>query len=242
MAGSKHKLRATQLATKTPGIISDGDGLYLRTTKSKSGSLSRSWVFIYHISKRRRELGLGACGAGTAPVSLARAREKAGEARTLLARDIDPIEAKRRSQGAKSFGQMADEFFAAKSPGWSNANHRRQWERTLTVVCAPIRSLAVDKVDTEDVLGILRPIWTVTPEVGRRVRLRIESVLDYARSLGFRSGDNAARGKGHIFSLLAAHSQAKQHMTALPYAELPAFWKIYREYPAREPRLSGLQF
>lgn len=221
----KHKLRATQLNTRSAGLLGDGDGLYLRTTKSKSGTLSRSWIFIYHTNKRRRELGLGSYGSGTAPVSLALARQKAEVARTMLANGVDPIEAKRRSQGVKSFGDVADSFFQAKSPGWGNANHRRQWERTLTVVCVPIRKLAIDKVGTEDVLAILRPIWTTTPEAAFRVRLRIEAVLDYARSLGLRAGDNPARGKGHINNLLAKQDRTPRHMEALPYSEMPSFWK-----------------
>jgi integrase len=221
----KHKLRATQLNTSSAGVLGDGHGLYLRTTKSKAATLSRSWIFVYHSNKRRRELGLGSYGAGTAPVSLARAREKAEAARTLLGNGIDPIEAKRRSQRVKTFGEVADSFFEAKSAGWSNANHRRQWERTLTVVCVPTRKLAIDKVTTDDVLAILRPTWTTTPEAAFRVRLRIEAVLDYARSLGLRSGDNPARGKGHINNLLAKQDRTPQHMEALPYVDMPAFWK-----------------
>jgi integrase len=170
-------------------------------------------------------MGLGSYGTGTAPVSLARAREKATDARNLLANGVDPLDAKRRSQGSKTFAQVADDFVAAKSPGWSNANHRRQWVRSLTEVCAPIRSLGVDKVETADVLAILRPIWTTTPETAFRVRLRIEAVLDYAKSLGLRSGDNPARGKGHINNLLAKQDRTIKHMKALPYPDMPSFWK-----------------
>jgi integrase len=231
LSGGRHRLKTTQLSTKQPGIISDGDGLYLRTTASKSSGLTRSWVFVYHTSGKRRELGLGAFGAGTRPVTLAIARLRAQEAREMLVSGIDPIEAKRRAQGVKSFGNVADDFLNAKRPGWSNKNHVRQWERSLTEVCASIRPKAVDKVDTEDVLSILRPIWTETPEVGRRVRLRIEAVLDFARAMGLRTGDNPARGKGHILNLLAAHDRTKKHLAALPYADLPAFWKRLVEAP-----------
>lgn len=223
MAG-KHRLKVTQLATKAPGMLSDGDGLYLRTTRTRAGNLARSWVFVFHQQGRRREIGLGAYGSGAAPVSLALARQKADQVRDQLANGLDPIAEKRKAAGIPTFGIVADEFFETKKPGWSNANHVRQWERTLTVVCKPIRSKSVDQVTTEDVLSILRPIWLETPEVGRRVRVRIESVLEYAKSKELRSGDNPARGKGHIFDLLAKQSDTKKHLDALPHSDMPAFW------------------
>ncbi|WP_236020712.1 tyrosine-type recombinase/integrase [Devosia sediminis] len=132
-------------------------------------------------------------------------------------------------QGIQNFGQVADDFLDAKRPGWSNDNHVRQWERTLKEVCKPLRSIAIDKVETDDVLSILRPIWTEMPEHARRVRMRIESVLDYAGSKGLRSALNPARGKGHIHNLLAAQDKTKKHMIALPYADLPAFWQRLAE-------------
>lgn len=221
----RHKLKAAQLATKKAGLLGDGDGLYLRTTVTAAGNLSRSWIFIYSFQGKRREMGLGSFGSGTAPVSLPRAREKAQLARELLANDTDPLLAKKRAQGVQNFGQVADDYLDSKRPGWSNANHIRQWERTLDEVCQPIRKLAIDKVDTEDVLQILKPLWSETPEHARRVRMRIEAVLDFARAKGLRSGDNPARGRGHIHNLLSAHDRAVKHMRALPYPDMPGFWK-----------------
>jgi integrase len=221
----KHKLRATQLNTTQRGLLGDGEGLYLKTTVTKAGTFSRSWVFVYHWQGRHREMGLGSYGSGTAPVSLSLAREKAQAARQLLAAGIDPISDRRKTRGSQTFGEVADDFFKAKKPGWSNANHIRQWERTLTVVCKPIRQKPIDQVNTEDVLSILRPIWLETPEVARRVRVRIEAVLTYAQSKELRTGENPARGRGHIFSLLAKQSDKTKHLDALPYADMPKFWK-----------------
>jgi integrase len=57
------------------------------------------------------------------------------------------------------------------------------------------------------------------------VRGRIESVLDWATVRGHRSGENPARWRGHLESLLAKPSRiAKvEHHKALPYRELPDF-------------------
>jgi len=55
------------------------------------------------------------------------------------------------------------------------------------------------------VLKILEPIWTTIPETASRLRSRIELVLDYAVARGYREeGENPARWKGHLKSLLPA--------------------------------------
>jgi integrase len=72
---------------------------------------------------------------------------------------------------------------------------------------------------------VLRPIWTEKSETASRLRGRIEKVLDYARALGLRNGDNPARWKGHLDNLLANPNKVapvKNH-PALPWREIGAF-------------------
>jgi hypothetical protein len=77
-----------------PGIYSDGDGLFLRV---RDGG-SKQFLFIYRRGKTRSELGLGGYGQGTAPVSLALAREKATQSATSLrAASIPQRNANRRA-------------------------------------------------------------------------------------------------------------------------------------------------
>src|SRR6266542_6137764 len=82
------KLTARQVQTlTTPGYFGDGFGLYLQVRQAgpKAGSTATKR------NGRRRDLGFG----GVAAVSLAEARERAADARRLLVRGIDPIEARR---------------------------------------------------------------------------------------------------------------------------------------------------
>ena len=65
-------------------------------------------------------------------------------------------------------------------------------------------------IDTAAVIGVLRPIWTEKTETASRVRQRIEAVLDYAKALGRRSGENPARWKGHLDHLLPEPSKVSQ--------------------------------
>jgi integrase len=57
------------------------------------------------------------------------------------------------------------------------------------------------------------------------VRGRIESVLDWAKARGYRAGENPARWRGHLDSLLPARGKVRkvEHHPALPYDELADF-------------------
>jgi len=81
------------------GRHSDGGGLYLNVTSTGS----KSFVFMWVRSGRRREMGLGSFPA----VSLKAARDKAHECRRLLAEGLDPI-AERHREREKTFGECAD--------------------------------------------------------------------------------------------------------------------------------------
>lgn len=67
---------------------------------------------------------------------------------------------------------------------WSNDKTRWQWKTALTKRCAPIREIQVANIETTDVLKILNPIWTEIADTAARTRMRIESVLDYAKAKG----------------------------------------------------------
>ena len=64
---------------------------------------------------------------------------------------------------------------------------------------------------------VLEPIWTTKNETASRLRGRIESILDYAGSQGWRTGDNPARWRGHLDNLLAAPGKVArvEHYMAL---------------------------
>ena len=79
-------------------------------------------------------------------------------------------------------------------------------------------------------LKVLQPIWSTKSETAHRVRGRVESILDWAKVAGHRSGENPARWKGHLDHLLPARGKVHKvkHHTALPYAELSTFMRDLR--------------
>jgi integrase len=109
-------------------------------------------------------------------------------------------------------------------PSWRNHKHAAQWEMTLREYAAPLRRLPVDKITTDDVLSVLKPLWSDKPETGSRLRGRIERVLDASKAQGLRSGENPARWRGHLDQLLPKLQRlTRGHHAAMGYAELPAF-------------------
>jgi integrase len=158
-------------------------------------------------------------------VLLARARELAREARGNLAEGINPKNARKPSEGA-TFAECADQVIEAMRPSWRNEKHAAQWEMTLREYAAPLRRLPVDKVGTDDVLSVLKPLWNDKPETASRLRGRIERVLDAAKAKGLRSGENPARWRGHLDQLLPKRQRlTRGHHAAMPYADVPAFMK-----------------
>jgi integrase len=213
------------------GFHCDGGGLYLSARPLRGGEgVTRSWIFRYRRLGRLRDLGLGP----TTTVGLAAARERARAARQKLLDGVDPIEERRAAKVASavtaarrmSFEECADSYIEANRSGWKNAKHADQWRSTLLTYAYPvIGALPVDVVEVVHVMKILEPIWSTKTETASRVRGRIEKILDRAKALKLRSGENPARWVGHLDQLLPKKSQVApvENHPALPYAQLPEF-------------------
>src|SRR5688572_29061531 len=99
MARPIHRLKALDVERKSkPGYYADGGGLYLQISPSKT----KSWIFRFALKKRTREMGLGPFPG----VSLAQARQKAADARSLTAEGKDPIEEKRAREAAEAAEEL----------------------------------------------------------------------------------------------------------------------------------------
>jgi integrase len=221
-------------ATTAPGLYPDGAGLYLQVT----GPAAKSWLYRYTLRGRQRWAGLGsALGGG---LSLANARSRRDDMKAQVKRGDDPVEARRQEAVDRkltetrsiTFREAAFQCIAAMRPGWDNPKHANQWDSTLRTYAYPvIGALPVAVVDTQAVLKILQPIWSTKTETAKRLRGRIERVLDWATSAGFRTGENPARWRGHMDNLLAKPSKlrAVEHHAALPYGKIGGFMAELRE-------------
>lgn len=226
---ARHKLTDSKIRSLTAGIHSDGDGLYIRVQPSGT----RSWCFIWRRYGARREIGLGPYGSGARHVSLATARAKAEEARAIIGAGGDPKTdmAERKAAAAiVTFGKVADEYIATMKPKWRGRSTLAAWERFAQTYASAIRKVPVDKLSTDDVVRVLRPLWHDKIETATKVRERIKLVCDHAKARGLRSGDNPAAWKGHLDQILPAHSKLdRSHHAAMDHVDVPAFLNRLRD-------------
>ena len=144
------------------------------------------------------------------------ARKKRDAAYGLVVDGIDPIEERKarkakqavESARALTFKECAVQYIAAQEPGWKSAKHAAQWTSTLETYAYPIiGSLPVASINKALVLKVLNPIWSTKTETASRVRGRIEKILDWARSLDLREGENPAVARASWTSCIPAKSQ-----------------------------------
>lgn len=231
MARSVNKLSALSIQKiAKAGQYGDGNGLYLIVDPSGA----KRWLYIFRWEGKHKEMGLG----GFPGVSLAEAREKAIDARRLVRDRTNPIEARKRERAAsqssassaQTFGEFADTWVRSIISEFRNEKHRWQWTQTLKVYAAALSPLPINCVETEHVLDVLRPIWTTKHDTASRLRGRIERVLDAAKVMGLRTGENPARWRGHLDKLLTKRIRLNRgHHPALPYQDMPAFMVELRE-------------
>ncbi|HBO5142466.1 tyrosine-type recombinase/integrase [Pseudomonas aeruginosa] len=195
-----------------PGSYQDGRGLILRV----SATLRKRWVYRYMLAKQRHDLALGTYPA----LSLRDARLEADKYRLDIARGLDPAAERAKAKAAKAsitttsntFRSLAERYIRTHSASWSKKHHQ-QWQNSLAKHVYPvIGGFRIAEVDTDDVLDTLTPIWNKIPVTANRIRNRIELVLDAAKALKLRQGENPARWRGHLDKLLP-----KQSHTVAPF-------------------------
>ena len=241
MARSINRLSdRTVKSVSTPGRHGDGGNLFLIVDHLRAGAEpgtkpAKRWAFIFRWDGKLKEMGLGSLTA----VSLGEARRLAGELRAMLAKNVNPIEARREAErkraAGRTFGDVAKQYHEAHKGAWKSRKVEKQWLPGLESYCGPIWSKPVETITTDDILNILRPIWTAKAETGRRTRGRIEAVLDAARARGLIDKDraNPATWRGHLSHLLPKSQKLQRgHHAALPYAEVAGFVRELRQREA----------
>jgi integrase len=210
--------------------LSDGGGL--RLDVDRNGNRSFVFRFTSPVTGKERFMGLGP----VRDVTLAQARDAAAEARALIRERKDPIEHRQQERTAArveasraiTFKAYAEQFISGREASWKNPRHRQAWRNSLRDYAYPvIGHMPIADVDTAAVLQVLRPIWSTKTETASRVRGRIEAILSAAKVEELRTGDNPGLWRGHLAEILPSKKKVRavEHHPALPYPEMPAFWK-----------------
>jgi hypothetical protein len=148
------KLTATAVKNAKPGRHTDGEGMYLLVTETGQ----KYWRFDYRFLGKYKTLALGVYPA----TSLALARSKRLEARTLLANSIDPSVEKRL---AKVKAKLAhNNTFQAVTEKWLETTSSQRKAITDAKlkswlkrdVLPQLGQVPVDEIKTTDVLKVLR--------------------------------------------------------------------------------------
>jgi integrase len=247
--GDRLKAGEVPRLCRVNGMHPDGRGLYLCVTSPGAAS----WVFRYMLDGKAHMMGLGPFP----DVSLRQARQAAERARSLKAQRIDPIDQRRaQRKGATSaastakvttFKAAAERFIKSKQSGWKHQGKTAgQWRAAFRDWVYPIiGEISVAEVDFQSVLAVLTQrvkggegrFWEVRPETASRCRSRIQSVLDFAKVMGERSGDNPARWTELKFILPKRRDvRSIVHHGAMPHERLPRYLATLRTSSALSAR------
>jgi len=201
-------------------------GLYLQVTPTES----KSWLLRAMVGTKRRDIGLG----GFPEVTLAQAREKARETKEAIRNGIDPVEQRREAQRALvavqlanvTFSEASDRCIKLKAKEFSNPRQEEQWRSSLETYAMPIiGNIPVAEIELPHIKRVLDPIWETKTETANRVRSRIENILGWAATHGYRSIENPAQWKGFLDKVYPSPSKLKKekHHEAMAIQELPEF-------------------
>ena len=217
MARGSNKLTAVRVAKlKTPGRYGDGLGLWLQVAEGGT----KSWLFRYTRHGKAHQMGLGALHT----VSLAEARERARQARQVILDGEDPLELRRkqrdnaRAEGTERmlFRDAVQRFLDLHETGWKNTKHRQQWRNTLETYAYPtLGNRPITAIDGAVIAETLAPIWMNKPETARRVKQRIERIIQWVKD---------GQPLPHTRAI-----RPVQHHAAMPFAEVPGFVAELRE-------------
>jgi integrase len=185
----------------------DGGGLFLLVKPTGS----KLWRMKYRFGGTEKLLSLGIYPQTT----LTEARQKRAEARVLLAKEIDPGDAKKAQKAAESedqdtFESIAREWHLKFSPTWA-ASHADKIIRRLELYIFPwVGKMPIRSVSAPQLLACLRRLENKgTLDTAHRAKQNCGQVFRYAIATGRADRDPTPDLRG---ALPAIH---KQHYAAL---------------------------
>jgi Arm DNA-binding domain/Phage integrase central domain len=185
---------------------SDSEGLYLLVTPEGS----RLWHLAYRFVGKQKTLALGPYPV----VTLAMAREARVEAKRLLAQGVDPSEKrkadKRTAAAARTFGEVADEWFDTKREPEEKSEATLKRDRWLKgewkseIGHRPIGEIGhrpIGEIEPPELLGALRKVEACKHyETASRMRTLASQVFRFGIASGYCQRDMAADLKDALTS------------------------------------------
>lgn len=211
------KLTATKVKSSKPQDkpykLSDGGGLYLLVNPSGS----KYWRMKYRYDGKEKTLSIGVYP----DASLSYARKTTLAARVALVEGSDPGRLKKLEKlkrQSNSFAEIAKEWWNNKKGGWSEKHAKRVWKSIENEIIPIIGNVAIHDIVTTECLDVIRKVEKRGAlDVASRVKQRLESIFNYAISIGKITHNPTSPLTG----VIAVRKTV--HMKALPTRELPKF-------------------
>ncbi|HGK4840566.1 TPA: tyrosine-type recombinase/integrase [Kluyvera georgiana] len=199
-----------------PYTLNDGMGLSLLIDTAGS----KGWRYRYRFAGKPKMISFGVYG----DVSLAQARAKRDEARSMLAKGINPSEARKAEKIAlqfaheNSFEAVAREWHGSKKATWSLGYAKEVLNCMEKDIFPFIGQRPIELIEPLELLTVLKKIEKRGAlEQTSKIRRRCGEVLRYAVATG-RAKYNFAPDLA-----IALNKPEKQHFPFLTESELPDF-------------------
>jgi len=235
---------------REPGRYPDGDRLWLVVRPNGR----RDWFFRYTApGGRKRDMSLGNADV----VGLAEARTAAAAARALLAAEppVDPLEVRqdreqaareaerqrrlRKTVDARPLARAARAHHESIEAQFRNAKHRSQWIHSLEQhVPVTLWNKPIAEIGPGELIDAMAEPERKVPETGRRIRQRINAVLDHAVVREWLPR-NPMQGVAREVRKAVGRRKAG-HFAALPYNEAAAFMSALRDQDGLAARVLEL--
>src|SRR6056297_2216171 len=220
MARTMHRLSAANLRGKPPGKYADGNGLWLY----KRHDDGAQWVLRYTIFSRRHEMGLGRFP----DVSLKEAREEAEKWRAVVRQGKDAIKERERQRREAERNMhllcdIAKDAFESRKGDLKGDGKAGRWFTPLELHVLPkLGRMPVSQIDQRDIRDTLAPIWHTKADTARKAMNRLGICMRHAAALGL---DVDLQATEKAKALLGQQRHKAQNIPALPWQEVPAFYR-----------------
>ncbi len=218
-------------ASGKPKRLSDGKGLYLLVNPNGS----KWWRLDYRINGKRKTLSMGVFP----DVGLADARAKMLEAKSLIAKGIDPSEQRQEKQahqkGSNSFEIVSKEWIDTKTTEWTDKHTKAVITSLENNIYPHIGHIPINEITPMKMLEVLKHIESRgSLEMLKKTRQRCNAVFVHAKFKGL-IDSNPAEG---ISQVLKKHT-VKNYLS-IKLKELPELVNAINTYPLEPTTKAGL--
>lgn len=210
-----------------PYKITDGEGLHLLVQPNGS----RLWRMAYRFDGKQKTLAFGKYPY----VSLADARQKRTEAKTLLAVGKDPA---LPVKAVETFESVARRWLAQESKEWAESHASRIISRVERDALPIIGDKPIDRIEPPEIVAMLRRVEERGAiDVAKRLRQAVSSVFRLAIAEGIAKHNPAAEVGGAL-----KPAPRVRHMATIKAEELPNLMRRIAAYDGEHVTRLALLF